>query len=151
MSMETFIFNKLVRDKIVPNMLNQGVHVEYRSLVKEDLLEAFQMKAEEELHELKEVLQSSTEVIIGELADLKEVFDSREKAGGSEEDMMPYLIQMQDIMLTQRILDDEVKKAQENKNTRKGSFTKGYFVAEVSLDSKNDWYDYIAEHYEKKE
>lgn len=54
--MHTFVLNKLVRDNIVPNMERAGIVVNFMALTKKDLLEALQMKVQEEFEELQETL-----------------------------------------------------------------------------------------------
>lgn len=148
--MHTFVLNKLVRDNIVPNMERAGIVVNFMALTKKDLLEALQMKVQEEFEELQETLWGPTEAIIGELADVQEVIEARTEAGGNPRGMMPYQNEVNDTRKKNKISMKELCERQADKKKKKWGFKEGHFIATVTLSEDNPRYKYISEKYEKK-
>ena len=149
--MNTFIFNKLVRDNIVPNMEREGVLVNYTTAVWKELFKVLSDKLEEEFSELEEVLESPTEAIIGELADIMQVIESRIDAGGDPREMMPYQNEINKLMTQNKISREEVLTEQKNKMKRKWGFSQGHVIATVRLDEGSPRYKYISEHYSQEQ
>ncbi|MCE2951517.1 MAG: phosphoribosyl-ATP pyrophosphohydrolase [Alphaproteobacteria bacterium] len=104
--MATFIFNKLVRDRIPDIADAKGHKVRARVLDPQDLSRALLQKLQEELDEL--CLETTREGRVKELADVREVLDALEKSWGIEE--------------------GAVEAAQRQKAQTHGAFAKGVYL-----------------------
>lgn len=115
MAKKTFIFNKLVRDKIHQMLFDEGCTVNNRELVGQELLAALKNKLIEEAYEVMH--SKSIEDLKEELADLQEVISS--------------------IMSFNDINPEEVDKIRLDKNHKRGSFSRGIYVSSIEIDEKN--------------
>lgn len=119
---KTFIFNKIIRDKCVKQMLDAGVLVKLKkNSSKKELLVFFKNKIVEEANELFNAC--SKEEMIEELADLLEVIYEFPKILN---------INLQHI--------ETIKK---NKKSIKGGFSKALIVDTVCLDEKHGLINYF--------
>jgi predicted house-cleaning noncanonical NTP pyrophosphatase (MazG superfamily) len=119
MNMRTFRLNKLVRDKIVESTQQQGGTVKFRILKGDELTKALLTKLIEEANELK-----SSDLSIGELADLKELVEALAAHLGTSA--------------------NGLSKSQTEKKRRNGAFKKGHFINTITLPTDNKWAKYYA-------
>lgn len=120
--MRTFRLNKLIRDKVLENMLQIGQDVQYKKLDDHELIDALRKKL---LEEAKEFDPFSTEPL-RELADVQEVIDT----------------------LT-NLLDantDKLRELQKSVKDKRGGFTKRIFVDTVTLADDDPWVEYYSNH-----
>lgn len=114
--MATFIFNKLIRDKLAAEYEKMRQKATYRSLSKSEFSEALKTKLIEEAHE---IIPTDKESIVSELADVYQVIE--------------------DLMRLNEISPAEVQKAKEAKFLKKGGFAKAKFVETLELADDDDW------------
>lgn len=119
MKMRTFRLNKLVRDKIVQSTEAQGGTVKYHTLKGKQLTKALLTKLIEEANELK-----TSDLSVGELADLKELVEALVVHFGVSEKDLP---------------ERQIEKRLQN-----GAFKKGHFIDTVTLPADNKWAKYYA-------
>jgi predicted house-cleaning noncanonical NTP pyrophosphatase (MazG superfamily) len=117
--MRTFVFNKLVRDKIVRQQQQAGGQPDYKVLADAEYLQALKAKI---LEEAAEMDTKDKDDLVKELADLQEVLDCMLDAIGSSK--------------------EELAKAQAKKNTKAGSFKERHFINAVTVPDDNQWIDY---------
>lgn len=122
--MRKFIIQKLVRDKILENILsNKKNSVDFYKLDKESFLKNLKNKFLEEIEELN--FDNETEAV-KELADLQLIIDS--------------------CLEVLSINEEKFKEIYDKKNTKNGKFEKKIFIKTVELDEQDEWVSY----YEKK-
>lgn len=119
MKTRTFKLNKLVRDNIVQLHFDLGGEVKYKTLTGKKLTDALLKKLIEEATELK-----TSNLSIGELADLKELVDALAAHLGTEKGYL--------------------SKRQAVKRKQNGGFKKGHFIDTVTLPANNKWAKYYA-------
>ncbi len=120
--MSRYQWKKLVRDKIVDRVKNEGHQIDYKKLSKEELSLTLLDKLEEELTEVK-TAQNKQE-LTEELADLQQIIDD--------------ICQVNQISLT------ELKSVQAKKKAKKGGFTEGFYVESVEIADPDDpWIEYF--------
>jgi len=119
MKTRTFKLNKLVRDNIVQLHFDLGGKVKYKTLTGKKLTDALLKKLIEEATELK-----TSNLSIGELADLKELVDALAAHLGTEKGYL--------------------SKRQAVKRKQNGGFKKGHFIDTVTLPANNKWAKYYA-------
>lgn len=124
--MRTFQYNKLIRDKILDHMLEEGEKPEWHELSDAEYALALRDKLVEESAEVDVVQRDK---LIGELADLQEVLDC--------------------LAATQGITAEEIVAAQAKKNHKVGSFQKRIFVGAVTLPDDNEWIKYLEQNPER--
>ena len=117
MKTRTFKLNKLVRDKIVQLHFDMGGEVIYKTLTGKKLTDALLKKLIEEASELK-----TSNLSVGELADLKELVDALAAHLGTEKGYL--------------------SKRQAVKRKQNGGFKKGHFIDTVTLPANNKWAKY---------
>ena len=117
--MRKFVFNKLVRDKIVEQQQKGGAKVEHRILDDREYLTALKAKLLEEASEME---LEDEDKLVAELADLQEVIDCiLETIGKSKKD---------------------VALAQAKKNDKAGSFKKRIYISSVTVQDEDPWVEY---------
>lgn len=121
--MPKFIFNKLVRDKIVDQQIASGASPEYYML---DLTEHAEALVAKIIEEAQEIPVSDRDEAIKEIADVQQALDDLKTVLGLD--------------------DQEVSNAQAVKNERAGAFAKGIFVESVTVDEGDKWVDYYRKH-----
>lgn len=126
--MKSFLFDKLVRDKSIKTLEDQGAIIHLKNLKKDkDFLEAVSQKIVEELNE---VFQSETkEELISELADLEDVLDIFKK-----------LI---------KVSQEEIEKAKKEKNKERGGFEKRIYIEYAEIPKTCGMYAYCEANPEK--
>jgi|SRR3990167_1444535 len=118
--MAIFRLSKLVRDKI-PQLMNQGKQVAtVHTLHGKELQKALLLKLKEEADEALIALDNDDE-FIGEMADIKEVFDS--------------------ILEKKNIDKSALIEAQGRKSEAKGGFVDGFFVDTITTE-EDTWVSY---------
>lgn len=121
--MPKFIFNKLVRDKIVDQQIASGADPEYYTLDPTEHAEALVAKI---LEEAQEIPVSDRDEAIKEIADVQQALDDLKTVLGLD--------------------DQEIANAQAVKNERAGAFANGVFVESVTVDEGDKWVDYYRKH-----
>ncbi len=117
-----FYLQKLVRDKVVANCLDdpEVLHTEYRELNKEEFRRELRRKIHEEAYEIP-LGDDSREESLNELADLQEVVDTlRQDFGFSPA---------------------EVQQAMERKKQDKGGFEKRHYIEYHDIADGSKWID----------
>ena len=118
--MPTFIFNKLVRDKLRDEYVRMNEKAEYRKLSR---LEFSQELAHKIVEEVNEIPHEGTKAeIAAELADAKQAMDD--------------LMDLHDIKIK------EVTDIQKMKFDKKGGFSEGNFVVSLELKDGDEWVEY---------
>lgn len=118
--MRKFQLNKLVRDKIVDEMIAIGDIPTWRTLSDKEYTLALRKKLVEESNE---VLNASNKDILDELAATQEVVDA--------------------LLNTLQISKSDFAKIQQKKNTEKGSFKKKIFVEYLEAKEGSKWANYF--------
>lgn len=111
-----FIFNKLVRDKILADQLAEGSKPKHRALSKKEHLQELIKKLPEEGGE---IASAAPEKVASEIADVQQVLD--------------------DITELLGVSPEEVRREQDRKNEKFGPFKKGVFIEHVDIDENNPW------------
>ena len=125
--MPTFIFNKLIRDKLKEEYVRLDHRAKYIKLTDAELNEALKQKIIEEVNEIP--IDGSKENIASELADIMQVIDD---------------IAVKNGITQQEIIDAKIKKF-----AKKGGFSKGLFVEKVTLHDEDEWVAYYRQEPEK--
>ena len=115
MKTRTFKLDKLVRDKIVPQHLEQGAEVAHHRLSKEEKIQALAAKIIEEVSEGTD---------LDELADAQEVLDQIIKDHG--------------------FTKEQVAAKQAEKRAKNGGFENGDFIDTETWPADHKWADYYA-------
>lgn len=118
--MRKFVYNKLVRDKILDSMLEKGEKVEYKILSKTEYFQELKNKL---IEEASEIDLSNNEKIIKELADFQEILDC--------------------ILNTIGKTKVDVEAERLRKNDKAGSFKKRIFITTTELHDDNEWIVYL--------
>lgn len=118
--MRKFQLNKLVRDKIVDEMIVIGDTPTWRKLSQKEYILALKKKLVEESNE---VLNASNKDVLDELATTQEVVDA--------------------LLNTLQISKIDFAKIQQKKNTEKGSFKKKLFVEFLEAEAGSKWANYF--------
>ena len=115
--MPTFIFNKLIRDKLKAEYVKLDHKATYKRLSDSELFEALKQKIIEEAKEIP--ADGSKEEIAGELADVQQALDDLATRAG--------------------ITIEEIMNAKQKKFEKKGGFSEGLFVEKVELHPNDEW------------
>ena len=126
--MRKFKFEKLVRDKIVNNILtgNKTNKVNYKILNSKQFLISLKKKFFEELKELD---LNNKEDAVKELADLQLIIDT--------------------CLKNLRISKKEFREIYKNKNIKAGKFEKKIYIKNIEIDEKDEWFDYYVKKYKE--
>ncbi|MAF25408.1 phosphoribosyl-ATP pyrophosphohydrolase [bacterium] len=116
---------KLVRDKIVDNILKEGGKVDSNTLNDEQFVEELKKKLQEELDELMKVKYCDKKNLINEISDIQLLIN--------------YLLKVLEIS------KEELDKKQAEKAIKAGSFDKRIFVETVTLQNNDEWIEYYQE------
>ena len=120
--MRTFTLNKLVRDKILPDMERLGQQVLYRKLTDEAHLKALAAKLVEEAGEFK---LENTKDALKELADLLEAIEALASELGSD--------------------FEALRKLQQKRRQERGGFKDRIFIEQVSIPNGDKWANYYGQ------
>lgn len=126
--MPKFIFNKLIRDKILQLHKDAGHVIEYRHIGGTEFKEKLRLKLHEESDEVP-IRGVADQEVIEELADVQQVLD--------------------DLKQAYELTDEQIQQAQTAKYEKKGGFTRGIFVESVELSESDQWVDYYRKSPEK--
>lgn len=125
--MPTFMFNKLIRDKLEQEYIRLDHRAKYVKLSDAELIEALKRKIVEEAEEIP--ADGLKEDVASELADVMQVVeDIAAKLGVSSQDIL---------------------EAKDRKFAKKGGFSKGLFVERVTLNDDDEWNEYYRKSPEK--
>lgn len=119
--MPTFLFKKLIRDKILALHIEAGHKIEYKKLSGEALKTKLRNKLHEEADEIPIRTVADNE-IIEEISDVQQVLDDLKREYG--------------------ISDEQVRAMQQAKFIRKGGFSDGIFVESVTASEDDEWTTY---------
>jgi predicted house-cleaning noncanonical NTP pyrophosphatase (MazG superfamily) len=125
--MPTFMFNKLIRDKLKQEYVKLDHKATYKTLTDAELFDALKQKAIEEVNEIP--ADGSKQDIAEELADVLQVLEDIAKRAG--------------------ISWPEITQAKEKKFEKKGGFSEGLFVEKVELNADDEWVAYYRKSPEK--
>lgn len=117
--MRRFAFKKLVRDKIIDDMVKNGQNPKYEVLNDDEFITELKKKL---LEEAEEFPKASGEEIEDELADIQEIIDS--------------------LIKTLKIKKSRLKAAQEQKIIKRGAFKKKIYVDYVEVIDDFKWLNY---------
>ena len=140
--MRTFRYDKLVRDKIVPEMEDEGSIVVWHMLDDVEFNQEIARKLEEELDELDEQVGQDRERDLKELADVAEVYEiafellNQDEYYDLLESAMNELEKGIDIW---EIDPQELLDAKAAKIERMGAFMTRTYIETVSVDDTNPW------------
>ncbi len=126
--MPKFVFDKLIRDKILQLHIDAGHTVDYKELSGVELKDKLRAKLHEESDEIP-IREMGDDEIIEEIADVQQVLD--------------------DLKRTYDITDDQVQSAQQAKYNKKGGFANGIFIESVTLPESDEWVAYYRKSPEK--
>jgi predicted house-cleaning noncanonical NTP pyrophosphatase (MazG superfamily) len=118
--MPTFIFNKLIRDKLKDEYEKMGQVATYKMLSSAELLDALKQKMIEEAKEIPS--DGSRDDILAELADVQQVIDDTAHHVG--------------------ITLAEIESAKTKKIEKKGGFSEGLYVERLELKDDDEWVEY---------
>ena len=126
--MRKFRFEKLVRDKIVENILNgtKTNKVNFKILNNKQFSVSLKKKFFEELKELD---LTDRKDAIKELADLQLIIDT--------------------CLKNLEISKKEFKEVIKNKNKKVGKFEKKIYIKNIEIDEKDEWFDYYVKKYKE--
>lgn len=116
MAIKKYKFAKLVRDNIVSDIQRVGNNPVFKVLDNNEYVSELQKKLSEEA---SEIVSASKEELLGELADIQEIIDN--------------LINALDIS------KQDLKTAQDKKNSKAGSFKEKHYIDYVETDSESEW------------
>lgn len=126
--MPQFMFDKLIRDKILQLHIDAGHDILYRNVEGRELKEKLRLKILEEANEIP-IREKNDEEIIEEIADVQQVLDDLKRHYG--------------------ITDLQVTEAQNIKFIKKGGFSDGVFIESVTLPEDDEWVRYYRNSPEK--
>lgn len=140
--MRTFRYDKLVRDKIVPEMKNEGSVVIWRKLDDDEFAKELARKLEEELEDLDAQVGKDRLHDLKELADVAEVYEAayevldQDKHFDLLESAMAELEKGIDMW---EIYPEELLAAKIEKIDRMGAFKDRFYIETVSVEDDNPW------------
>ena len=146
--MRTFRFDKLVRDKIVPEMEAEGSTVKWRTLSDTEFAEELARKLEEELDELDEEVGKNRDRDLEELADVAEVYEIAFELLDQDEhyELLESAMEELEKGIDMWEIDPaELLAAKQAKIARMGAFKARHYVETVSVEDDSPWLErYLA-------
>jgi len=140
--MRTFRFDKLVRDKILPEMEKEGSIAVWRKLSDDEFAAELAKKLEEELDELDEEVGQNRERDLKELADLAEIYEVAFEVLDQDEyyDILEAAMEELEKGLDMWEIDpDELLKAKAEKIEKFGVFKNRIYIETVQVKADNPW------------
>ena len=126
--MRRFKFSKLVRDKIVENIISVGNKPNWRVLSDTEFIRELKNKIVEESAEVPR--NNDPKAVVEELADLQELIDS--------------------LLLAFGVSKKEFSKIRRNKNKERGAFKKRLYIEDVETTNKvTKWVKYYLDNPDK--
>ena len=122
--MPRFIFNKLVRDKLIKEFERSGQGVIHRHVTAADHIKALKQKIAEEASEIP--INGNRDDLVSEIADVQQAID--------------------DLKALCEITNDQVTEVQQVKFSNKGGFLSGDFVETLELRDDDEWVEYYRAH-----
>ncbi len=135
----TFRFDKLIRDKILNRMLEEGSTPKYRRLVGVELITALRNKLVEESRELN---TDNPDELVDELADLQEVVDTFTRLEPDQEtaDYQGLIeAKLKEIELSRASL----RTVQEDRRLKHGGFDGGIYLETIEIAADNSWVEHF--------
>lgn len=123
--MRKFVYRKLIRDKILADMLAHGEQPVHRKLDETEYRQRLKDKFLEEAAEL----DPDDPTALAELADLQEILDCLRDSLG--------------------ITSEQLRIEQDRKNAKAGSFRDQVFIDTVEIPDDNPWIKYLEQHPER--
>ncbi len=117
--MRKFAFHKLVRDKIVEQILSNGNTPIWKTLSPEEYIKELKKKVAEES---QEIIHAKGDEVAKELADVQELIDS--------------------LLKELHISKEEFAKIQEKKNEKAGAFKNKHYIEYVETKNTSEWVEY---------
>jgi len=117
--MPRFVFSKLVRDDIVDHQITSGARPSFRMLTSTEHKEALIKKI---IEEIDEVRQAEPQEVSAEIADVQQAID--------------------DLVALYGLTASDIKKEQNRKNTKNGTFKKGVYIEYIDIDEDDTWTSY---------
>ncbi len=140
--MRTFRYDKLVRDKIVPDMEAEGSIVKWRVLNDDEYALEIAKKLEEELDELEQQVGKDRDRDLKELADVAEIYELAFEILDKDEhyDLLESAMQELEKGIDMwEIEPAELLAAKAAKIAKMGAFKKRHYIETVSVDESNPW------------
>lgn len=122
-----FRFGKLVRDNIVKGIIAVGNKPDFRTLMTDEYIEELKKKVLEEAAELPKA--RNKDEIIEEIADIEEAVET--------------LLSMISVPRS------KIKQLQREKNNKRGSFRKRYYIESVEVEPDSEWLKYYLDNPDK--
>lgn len=114
----TFQLNKVVRDKVLEDMLENGQEPEYRELSGTELLKELVSKVQEEASEL----DASDPGLMKELMDVQTAIFA--------------------ILSVRGVSRADFQRAVDSRNDEKGEFKHAYYIGRLTLSADDPWVEY---------
>lgn len=118
--MRTFRYNKLVRDKVVEDIKQEGGVPDYRVLKQDEYVAELKRKLQEETTEL---VGTTKQDLLGELADIQEIVYA--------------------LIDALAITPQELMDARDVKNLSKGPFKERYYINTADVHETSKWINYF--------
>ncbi len=118
--MPTFIFNKLIRDKLKDEYVRMNQQAVYKKLSPDEFADALKQKIIEETKELRH--DGTKEDFVSELADIQQA--------------------IHDLMDLKNISADDIEAKRRVKFDKKGGFADASYVTSLRLQNDDEWVDY---------
>lgn len=156
------IINKLFRDRLVPQQLAAGRTVSYTKISWQQLIDLLYDKAEEELKELKNLVEQEKEYtkqeletlktkIISEAKDVLEVIASLTYLWADSEKISDYQTIIDAIAAKYDIAKQVITEAQQKDSEERGSFREWWYVEKLDIPPTDPWYEYFKNKYPQEE
>lgn len=140
--MRTFRFDKLVRDKILSGMEEDGTIAVWRKLNDDEFAVEVAKKLEEELDELDEEVGQNRDRDLKELADVAEMYELAYKILDHDEhyDILEATMEELEKGIDMWEIDpDELLKAKAEKIQKYGAYINRIYIETVQVDEANPW------------
>ncbi len=116
----SFLFDKLVRDKVLERCKARGMQTKYEFLEGEQYIAALKAKLLEEVQEV--LAEQEPAEVAKEMADVLEVFTALQQAIG--------------------LADEKLAELRQAKNAKRGAFSKGLYMHSISMQADNKFIEY---------
>lgn len=117
--MRRFKFDKLIRDKILPNMIKNGQEPEWKKLNDQEFIQELKNKI---LEEVEEIPLEDGDSLPEKIADIEEIISA--------------------LLKTIKIKRSEINKIRKIKNKERGGFKKRIYVKTAGGPDNSKWLEY---------